>query len=86
MSENLWHASWLNNLKLRFKAALAIGGLAALFGITAVAFLSNQREMVDARKWNEHTDRVMDRAHELQVIPSHRWTLWQPMCGVAGNG
>jgi CHASE3 domain sensor protein len=68
MSENLWHASWLNNLKLRFKAALAIGGLAALFGITAIAFLSNQREMVDARKWNEHTDRVMDRAHELQVM------------------
>ncbi len=68
MSEQLWRASWLNNLKLRFKSALGIGGLAALFAITAAAFLSNQREMVDARKWNEHTDRVLDRAHELQVM------------------
>ncbi|HEY1077391.1 MAG TPA: response regulator [Fontimonas sp.] len=68
MKDTLWRSSWLNDLKLRFKAGLGLGVLVALFAISATAFLVNQREMIDARRWNAHTDQVLAQAHELQVL------------------
>ena len=67
MADTGSRSNWFNDRSLRFKMALVLGSLFALFAVTATLFLNNQAEAQTARRWSAHTSTVLSTSDDLLI-------------------